>query len=100
MLQKHNQLLRKMSVYMNNVFDAYWKEEVEDSVSGCTVEPVLKITCEGLSPCIRWSVRKAPTEFSMHYVYFYIVYRPPCITCSGRFLESQLYYNNGIQPLS
>ena len=32
---------------MNNVFDAYWKEEVEDSVSGCTVEPVLKITCEG-----------------------------------------------------
>ena len=58
---------------MKNVFDAYWKEEVEDSVSGCTVEPVLKITCEGLSPYIRRSVWKAPTEFYMHYVYFYIV---------------------------
>ena len=32
MLQKHYQLLSKMN--MDSVFDAYWKEEVEDSVSG------------------------------------------------------------------
>ena len=31
-LQKHYQLLSKMSV--DGVFDAHWKEEVEDSVSG------------------------------------------------------------------
>ena len=54
---------------MNNVFDAYWKEAVEDSVSGFTVEPVLKITCEGLSPCIRWSVWKTPMEFCTMYTF-------------------------------
>ena len=32
MLQKHYQLLSKMSV--DSVFDAHWKEKVEDSVSG------------------------------------------------------------------
>ena len=39
-----------------------------------TVEPVLTVTCERRSPCIRRSVRKVPTEFSMRYIHFYIVY--------------------------
>ena len=34
-----------------------------------TVEPVLTITCEGRSPCIRRSVRKVLTEFSMRYIH-------------------------------
>ena len=34
MLQKRYQLLSKMS--MDSVCDADWKEEVEDSVSGCS----------------------------------------------------------------
>ena len=39
-----------------------------------TMEPVLMVTCEGRSPCIRRSVRKVPAEFSMRYIHFYIVY--------------------------
>ena len=31
-----------------------------------TVEPVLTVTCEERSPCIRRSVLKVPTKFSMH----------------------------------
>ena len=39
-----------------------------------TAEPVLTVTCEGRSPCIRRSVRKVPTEFSMHYIHIEHLY--------------------------
>ena len=84
---------------MNNVFDAYWKE-VEDSVSGCTVELVLKITCEGLSPCIRRSVRKAPTEFSMTTYTFTLYIGLPVLRAAAVSRSHQLYYNNSIYTTS
>ena len=40
-----------------------------------TVEPVLMVTCEGRSPCIRRSVRKDPTEFSMCYIHIEHLYK-------------------------
>ena len=40
-----------------------------------TVEPVLKVTCEGRSPCIRRSVLKVPTKFSMHYIHIEHLYK-------------------------
>ena len=40
-----------------------------------TVEPVLKVTCEGWSPCIRRSVLKVPKEFSMGYIHIEHLYK-------------------------
>ena len=44
-------------------------------VKGGTVEPVLTVTCKGRSPCIRRSVRKVPTEFSIRYIHIEHLYK-------------------------
>ena len=40
-----------------------------------TVEPVLTVSCEGQSPCIRRSGRKVPMEFSICYIHIEHLYK-------------------------
>ena len=41
----------------------------------CIQWNLLTVTCEGRSPCIRRSVRKVPTEFSMRYIHIEHLYK-------------------------